>query len=113
VEQSKGLTGNNIVTVLMNENGTSLQETADFIGDHCKGLVEKYLSAKKQLSPSLGKDAAKFIDALGSWMIGNIVWSFETFRYFGSRHLEVKETRLVILRPRELAEDSGSESDEE
>ena len=42
-------------------------------------------------------------------------WSFETIRYFGSRHLEVKETRIVILRPRlgELAEDSGSESDEE
>jgi hypothetical protein len=40
---------NNIVTVtvLMNENGTSLQETADFVGDHCKGIVEKYLSAKK------------------------------------------------------------------
>ena len=57
----------------MNENGTSLQETADFIGDHCKGLVEKYLSAKKQLSPSLGKDAAKFIDAMGSWIIGNLV----------------------------------------
>jgi hypothetical protein len=57
----------------MKENGTSLQETADFIGDHCKGLVEKYLSAKKQLSPSLGKDAATFIDAMGSWIIGNLV----------------------------------------
>lgn len=73
MEQSKGQAGNNIVTVLMKENGTSLQETADFIGEHCKGLVEIYLSAKKQLSLSLGKDAAKFIHALGSWMIGNLV----------------------------------------
>lgn len=73
MEQSKGHTGNNIVTVLMKENGTSLQETADFIGDHCKHLIENYLSAKKQLSPSLGKDAAKFIDAMGSWIIGNLV----------------------------------------
>ena len=73
MEQSKGQSGNNIVTVLMNENGTSLQETADFIGDHCKGLVEKYLSAKKQISPSLGKNAAKFVDAMGSWIIGNLV----------------------------------------
>lgn len=72
MEQSKGHTGNNIVTVLMKENGTSLQETADSIGDHCKGLVEKYISAKRQLSPSLGKDAAKFIDAMGSWIIGNL-----------------------------------------
>ena len=57
----------------MKENGTSLQETADFIGDHCKRLVEKYLAAKKQLPPSLGKDAARFIDAMGSWIIGNLV----------------------------------------
>ena len=72
MEQSKGLTGNNIVTVLMKENGTSLQETVDFVGDHCKGLVEIYISAKNRLSPSLGKDAAKFIDAMGSWIIGNL-----------------------------------------
>ena len=62
-----------MVTVLMKENGTSFQETADFIGDHCKELIEKYLSAKKRLSPSLGKNAAKFIDAMGSWIIGNLV----------------------------------------
>ena len=73
MEQSKGLIGNNIVTILMKENGTSLQETADFIGDHCKGLIENYISAKKQLLPSLGKDAAKFVDAMGSWIIGNLV----------------------------------------
>ena len=49
------------------------------------------------------------------FFLWNISWSFETVRYFGSRHLDVKETRIVILRPRELAEDSssGSESDEE
>lgn len=73
MEQSKGLAGNNIVTVLMNENGTSLQETADLIGERCKELSEKYISAKNRLSPSLGKDAADFIDALGHWMIGNLV----------------------------------------
>jgi hypothetical protein len=73
MEQSKGHTGNNIVTVLMNENGTSLQETADFIGDHCKALVVKYITAKNRLSPSLGKDAVNFIDVLGYWMIGNLV----------------------------------------
>ncbi|KAF8802538.1 terpenoid synthase [Phlegmacium glaucopus] len=111
-EQSCGHTGNNIVTVLMKENGTSLQETADFVGEYCHQLVEKYISAKNRLSPSLGKDVAKFTDALGYWMIGSVVWSFETVRYFGPRHLEVKETRIVTLRPREMAEDSGSESDD-
>jgi len=57
----------------MNENGTSLQETADFVGVHCKKLLEKYIFAKNQLSPSLGEDAIKFIDALGYWIIGNLV----------------------------------------
>ncbi|KAF8150763.1 isoprenoid synthase domain-containing protein [Crassisporium funariophilum] len=113
MEQSKGHTGNNIVTVLMTENHTSLQDTADYIGDYCKQLVDQYISAKKQLSPSLGPDAVRFVDALGQWMIGNLVWSFETVRYFGARHLQVKDSLIVCLRPRELHDDSGSESEED
>ena len=62
-----------MVTVLMNGNGTNLQETVDFIGDYCKELVDKYISAKNRLSPSLGKGAANLIDMLGYWMIGNLV----------------------------------------
>ncbi|KDR78905.1 hypothetical protein GALMADRAFT_1278404 [Galerina marginata CBS 339.88] len=113
MEQSKGISGNNIVTVLMQENGTNLQETADYVGIRCSQFVDSYISAKKELPPSLGADAARFIDSLGSWMVGNLVWSFETVRYFGPRHLEVKETGIVLLRPREVSEDSCSESDEE
>ena len=72
MEQSKGISGNNIVTVLMQENGSSLQETADQIGVRCGQFVETYISAKKRLSPKLGTDAARFIEAIGSWMIGNL-----------------------------------------
>jgi len=129
MEQSRGLTGNNVTTVLMKENGWSLQQTADFIGERCATLMASYLSAKSRLSPSLGPDAARFIDALGYWMMGNLVyvlflfsllcktdacilsWSFETIRYFGPRHLEVKETRFVHLRPASIIDDSDSESE--
>jgi hypothetical protein len=72
MEQSKGHTGNNIVTVLMEENGTSLQETSDYIGMQCNHFMKTYLSSKKNLSPSLGPDAARFIEAIGSWIVGNI-----------------------------------------
>ncbi|KAJ3510122.1 hypothetical protein NLJ89_g4856 [Agrocybe chaxingu] len=114
MEQSKGLSNNNIVTVLMEENHTSLQDTSDYIGEKCAEFVQIYLTSKKRLSPSLGPDAALFLESIGSWMIGNLAWSFETSRYFGSRHLEVKETGIVVLRPRELPEDSSSsDSDEE
>lgn len=58
----------------MQENNTSLQETADYIGTQCSKFMETYLSAKARLSPSLGPDAARFIDALGFWMVGNITF---------------------------------------
>jgi hypothetical protein len=57
----------------MEEKGFSLQESADYIGKHCDHLAEQYLSARKQLPPSLGTDALRFIDALGDWMVGNLV----------------------------------------
>ena len=58
----------------MEEKGISMQESVDFIGKHCNRLADQYLSARKQLSPSLGPDAVRFIDALGNWMIGNLVY---------------------------------------
>jgi len=47
----------------------SLQEAADYIGKHCNHFADQYLSARKQLPPSLGTDALRFIDALGDWMV--------------------------------------------
>jgi hypothetical protein len=38
-------------------------------------------------------------------------WSFKTVRYFGVRLDEVKKTGVVVLRPREVADDSCSESE--
>ncbi|KAF9484331.1 terpenoid synthase [Pholiota conissans] len=113
MEQAKGHTGNNIVTVLMEENNTSLQETVDYIGVQCNKFLEVYMSSKAKLSPTLGPDAARFIEAIGNWIIGNISWSFETARYFGAERLDVKETGIVHLRPKEIVDDSCESSDEE
>jgi hypothetical protein len=46
-------------------------------------------------------------------MVSSLSWSFETLRYFGPKHLEVKATRLVTLRPRERPEELDFESDSE
>ncbi|EDR08430.1 uncharacterized protein LACBIDRAFT_326872 [Laccaria bicolor S238N-H82] len=72
MEQSKGHTGNNIVTVLMNEKNLTLQQASDYIGAYCSSLVERYLTAKARLSPSLGSGPTRYIEALGYWMIGNL-----------------------------------------
>ena len=58
----------------MKDKGISLQESVDYAGQHCDRLADQYLLARKQLSPSPGPDAVRFIDALGNWMIGNLVY---------------------------------------
>ncbi|TFY60033.1 hypothetical protein EVG20_g7573 [Dentipellis fragilis] len=105
MEQAKGHTGNNIVTVLMKATGLDLQGASDYIGEYYKVLMERYLADKARLpsfgSPALDRDVARYVQAMEYWPIGNLEWSFETNRYFGPRHDEVRRTRLIVLKPRE------------
>lgn len=75
MEQSRGLTGNNVVTVLMQENELTLQEASEYVGRECQAQMQDYLDARSRLSSSdrLSKSALRYIDALGSWMVGNLV----------------------------------------
>ncbi|THH18124.1 hypothetical protein EW146_g2812 [Bondarzewia mesenterica] len=93
MEVAKGHIGNNIVTVLMRSRGSDLQSTSDYVGEYYKELMERYLADKPRLrsfGPELDADVALYIRAMENWPIGNLEWSFETFRYFGPRHDEVK-----------------------
>ncbi|KAF8656780.1 hypothetical protein AX16_002332 [Volvariella volvacea WC 439] len=115
-EQATGHKGNNIITVLMQEKGYSLQEAVDFVGLNCAKLMETFMSVELRArlpswGPKIDADVACYFKAIGHWVIGNLVWSFETQRYFGTQHEEVKQTRVVALRPSELPE--GMESDSE
>lgn len=104
MEQAKGIGGNNIVTVLMRAQHVDLQTAADFVGYHFRTLMDKFTEGKKNL-PSWGLEVdtgvQAYIQAMEHWIIGNLDWSFETKRYFGSQHDEVKRTLLVTLRSRE------------
>ncbi|KAG6850710.1 hypothetical protein H0H93_009868 [Arthromyces matolae] len=116
MEQSKGISGNNIVTVLMMNKHLSLQEAADYIGGYCQELMDRFISAQARLpswGASVDAEVTRYIQGLGCWIKGNLDWSFETQRYFGVKHLEVKETLLVTLRPVERAEDLDTDSDGE
>lgn len=108
MEQAKGHTGNNIVTVLMKARGTSLQETSDYIGTYFAHLMDELVAAKAAM-PSWGaavdEEVAQYVRAMEHWVIGNIRWSFETQRYFGPTHDEVRQTLCVVLRPRDADDD--------
>ncbi|KAG6909950.1 Linoleate 10R-lipoxygenase cop4 [Tephrocybe rancida] len=114
MEQSKGISGNNIVTVLMKDKNMTLQEASDYIGTYSKELMDRLVSAQGRLpswGTSVDSEVARYIHGLGCWVKGNLDWSFETQRYFGVKHLEIKETLLVALRPIELPEELDSDSD--
>nr|BCX55497.1 sesquiterpene synthase [Phanerodontia chrysosporium] len=108
MEQARGIDGNNIVTVLMHERGVDLQTAADLVGEHFARLMDTFLQTKRAL-PSWGLTldtaVAAYVAAMEHWVIGNLEWSFETQRYFGPTHAEIKRTRVVELRPTEDAFD--------
>jgi hypothetical protein len=112
MEQAKGHTGNNIVTVLMKAYGCDLQTASDIIGARYAELMEHYLADRERL-PSFGiendADVRLYVRAMENWPIGNLEWSFETNRYFGPLHDEIRRTRLVVLTPRR--DDSDTDSD--
>jgi hypothetical protein len=112
MEQAKGHTGNNTVTVLMKAKGCDLQTASDIIGAHYAELMERYLADRERLpsfGPQLDADVRRYVRAMENWPIGNIEWSFETNRYFGVFHDEIRRTRLVVLAPQRY--DSETESD--
>ncbi|KDQ53197.1 hypothetical protein JAAARDRAFT_162104 [Jaapia argillacea MUCL 33604] len=108
MEQAKGHSGNNIVTVLMKAKDISLQEASDHVGAYFKQLMDRYVEDKKRLpswGPSIDANVAKYLSGVENWVIGNLEWSFETQRYFGVEHAQIKRTRLVTLRPHDQDDD--------
>ena len=112
MEQAKGHTGNNIVTVLMKAHSCDLQTASDIIGAHYASLTERYLADRERLpsfGPEVDADVRLYVRAMENWPIGNLEWSFETNRYFGPLHNEIKRTRLVVLTPRRGDSDTDSD----
>ena len=58
----------------------------------------------KTLGDNLSPDVVRLVDLLGYWVRANLEWSFECGRYFGDRGTEIKETRVIHLRPKEAGE---------
>ncbi|KAH7884649.1 terpenoid synthase [Phlebopus sp. FC_14] len=99
-EQSRGHGGNNIVTVLVLEEGISVQDAMDRAGVVFGELMDRYLRDKCRIrswGPEIDEDVAQYMDAIGYWVVGNLQWSFETPRYFGDQREEVLRTRRIDM----------------
>ncbi|THV01930.1 terpenoid synthase [Dendrothele bispora CBS 962.96] len=109
MEYAKGIHGNNIVTVLMKTYNFDLQTSCDYVGLYFRKLMAQFEMGKIRLpswSSEVDVQVARYVDALEYWIRGNLDWCFETNRYFGPHHHEVKSTRVVTLLHPTLVVDS-------
>lgn len=75
MEQSKGISGNNIITVLMKNKNMDLQAAADYVGIHCQDLMECLISARHRLpswGASVDAEVTRYVQSLGCWVKGNL-----------------------------------------
>ncbi|KAI0654383.1 terpenoid synthase [Cubamyces menziesii] len=101
VEQANGDT-HNMVAVIRARESLSLQQAIDYVGTLCVQCIDRFQTLQ-QLLPSWGPEVdvplRAYIDGLGDWMIGSLVWSFETERYFGHAAPKVRATLAVPILP--------------
>lgn len=96
-----------------------IHAACDFVGGHYKQLMDDFLFARSSLrsfGPEVDVDVKRYVDACQYWPSGNLVWSFETPRYFGALRDQILRTRIVPLKPVEpepIKEDSDEEDEDE
>jgi alpha-muurolene/germacrene-A/gamma-muurolene synthase len=103
MERSRGIDAANIITILMEQKGYTLQQAVDHAGEAFSGLVRRLFQSRQNF-PRFGQETDdivnKYIDAMETWVAGYLDWSFASKRYFGQASEEIKKTRIVKLYPR-------------
>jgi hypothetical protein len=109
-EQAVGDDEHNIVTVIMKQFQVGVQQAIDKAGELSHEKMEKFCALYQHLPRWVGPvdlDVQKLVDGMAQCVSGVLHWSYESQRYFGTRGLEVKRTRMVHLLPRMKAIGGG------
>ncbi|KAF8574200.1 terpenoid synthase [Ramaria rubella] len=95
----------NMVIILMKTRALDLQAAVDYVGDMCFKVHNAFCKNQKNLpswGPEIDRDVARYVRGLESWIVASIHWSFLSGRYFGTKGLQIKDSRIVALRPQNL-----------
>lgn len=103
-EQSRGDEHwENVVAVLMHDQGLDLQGAMNYAGQMCKDAIRCF-EFNRAILPSWGEEVDKqvaiYVEGLQNWMIGSLNWHFDSARYFGKHGHAVKRDRIVKLLPK-------------
>jgi len=100
--QSGGNVFHNSIELLMVEKQLELQAAINELERHAVAAVSAFVANRVNL-PSWGEEIDRrvkvYADGIASFVRANDTWSFECGRYFGSKGLEIKKTRIVTLSP--------------
>lgn len=102
-EQATGDDQYNIITIVMNQYGYTLDEAMKWTANCHEEVEARFMKGMKELpyfGPEVDPQLQQFIQALALWPRANDCWSFESGRYFGSRGLEIQKTRTVPTMPK-------------
>ncbi|KAF8884393.1 terpenoid synthase [Infundibulicybe gibba] len=104
IEQALGEDGHNLVRVVMDEQGSTLEGALAWISHLHDDLIEVFLREYKRVptqwgSPALNDQVAEYVQAIINWVRGHDCWNFESVRFFGKAGPEVMRTRVAKLLP--------------
>lgn len=88
-----------------------MQEAADYIGSQFQVLQDVFIENKNLINSfgeAVNKDVRLYVSGIEYWVVGNLLWSFDSQRYFGRNNKEVKRTLIVPLQDAETAEDKNT-----
>lgn len=108
-EQSTKQGKHNLVTVIKKQFHIDTQRAIDKAGEMFRERTEDFNTPYQELPRWVGPvdlEVQRLVDGFARCVTGTLHWSYENQRYFGTRGLEVKETRVVELLPQSDAVDS-------
>ncbi|KAG2139387.1 isoprenoid synthase domain-containing protein [Suillus cothurnatus] len=103
-EQSRGSAPwENLVAVLMHDQGLDLQGAVDYAGEMCKNAIQCF-ETNRAILPSWGdevdRQVAIYVEGLQNWIVGSLHWYLNSVRYAGEDGRAVKYDRVVKLLPK-------------
>ncbi|KAF8987524.1 isoprenoid synthase domain-containing protein [Cyathus striatus] len=100
-EHSRDRNCHNILTYVMLDKDVDLVAALSWVEMYAHEIIERFLSNIERV-PSWDEvtdtKIKGYIDGISQWVRGCDDWSFEGRRYYQSKGLEVKETRMVVLK---------------
>jgi hypothetical protein len=78
VEQSRGDT-HNMIVILMQQQGHTLQSAVDFVGDLCEHSIKSFSSNREKIpswGPEIDDMVRRYVQGLQDWIVGYVCTVF-------------------------------------